>query len=436
MERLLTWARENPQFAALTMGGLIVAFVLGLFAVLMSRSGMSLRPIIWFAGFFGIIAGPQAFVHLLDGLAARKARQDSTVSSAGGALKPIPWEQVFGPEADPTLITDATESFAPVIGKSAAAKLSFSRDGTNVLAARFDSPAEAQASLNRYGQVFGFAQVQGSDANGWTARRFGGQGEWSHVVVVGSELYAWTGADRNEILARRTRALGPWLHESAGHASGNESTDTQRRVSRRLVANTGFLAVFLLVNLTGAVFWFFKGSAWAARVEPAAVRQPLTADDLRRSLLALNQVDRPVTTTLLPDGSIEVNWRYADARWFDLMRVHRLKRVHRLVLQPDEDSGTVRVREYWSAFDASAGLEGATLRWKAATGIQFFAIEHQRVLGAQLGSDGRPTGELSKAYTFNLQELKQPIIDTVTQAGWRWQPVTWNAPRALRWLTE
>jgi hypothetical protein len=43
---------------------------------------------------------------------------------------------------------------------------------------------------------------------------------------------------------------------------------------------------------------------------------------------------------------------------------------------------------------------------------------------------------LSKAYTFNLQELKQPIIEAVTVSGWTWQPVMWDAPKRLRWLTE
>ncbi|HTL78656.1 MAG TPA: hypothetical protein VL136_04545, partial [Candidatus Babeliales bacterium] len=74
--------------------------------------------------------------------------------------------------------------------------------------------------------------------------------------------------------------------------------------------------------------------------------------------------------------------------------------------------------------------------WNAARGIQFFEFEHRRVFGAQLDDSGKPTGEFSKAYTFNLQELKQPIIETVTNSGWTWQPVMWNAPRSLRWLTE
>ena len=53
-----------------------------------------------------------------------------------------------------------------------------------------------------------------------------------------------------------------------------------------------------------------------------------------------------------------------------------------------------------------------------------------------MDASGKPTGELSKAYKFNLQELKQPIIETVTASGWTWQPVMWNPPESLRWLAE
>ena len=56
-------------------------------------------------------------------------------------------------------------------------------------------------------------------------------------------------------------------------------------------------------------------------------------------------------------------------------------------------------------------------------GIQFFEFERRRVFGVQLDESGKTTGELSKAYTFNLQELKQPIAEAVTGSGWTWQPV-------------
>ena len=66
----------------------------------------------------------------------------------------------------------------------------------------------------------------------------------------------------------------------------------------------------------------------------------------------------------------------------------------------------------------------------------FFQYEHQRVFGLQLDSDGRPTPQLTYAYTFDLQEMKSPLVETITRAGWCWQPVAWQAPPWLRWLTE
>ncbi len=76
MERGLLWIRENPQIAAVAAGGMIVVLVLSVLATAMSRAGASMRPIIWFAGFFAIVAGPQAAVHLLDGIVSARERAD------------------------------------------------------------------------------------------------------------------------------------------------------------------------------------------------------------------------------------------------------------------------------------------------------------------------------------------------------------------------
>ena len=42
----------------------------------------------------------------------------------------------------------------------------------------------------------------------------------------------------------------------------------------------------------------------------------------------------------------------------------------------------------------------------------------------------------SYAYTFDLKEMKSPLIEAATRAGWRWQPTLWQGPAWLRWLTE
>ena len=154
-------------------------------------------------------------------------------------------------------------------------------------------------------------------------------------------------------------------------------------------------------------------------------------------LLAVDGGDTPLTVTPSEDGrTLTVDWRYADARWLDLMRVHRMRRASRLVLSLDPDARRVRVREYWSALDVSAGAGGLRFQWHAASGMQFFNVQTTRVFGAQLGPDGKPTGELSRTFQFDIRSMKQPLIEAVTGSGWAWQPVMWNAPDRFRWLTE
>ena len=53
-----------------------------------------------------------------------------------------------------------------------------------------------------------------------------------------------------------------------------------------------------------------------------------------------------------------------------------------------------------------------------------------------LDEQNRSKPELSYAYTFNLQEMKAPLIEAITRAGWTRRPTIWQGPAWLRWLTE
>ncbi|MBL9168529.1 MAG: hypothetical protein JNN07_12370 [Verrucomicrobiales bacterium] len=131
-----------------------------------------------------------------------------------------------------------------------------------------------------------------------------------------------------------------------------------------------------------------------------------------------------------------VTWKYADAKWVDLARVRGMKRSFRIRLMLDEASHKVRATDYVRAFDWSAGRGGTQMEWKAMLGIVFFKYEHHRVLGLQIDDQGRFKPELDYAYTFNLNEMKSPLIEAVTRAGWDWRPTVWQGPTWLRWLTE
>lgn len=68
-------------------------------------------------------------------------------------------------------------------------------------------------------------------------------------------------------------------------------------------------------------------------------------------------------------------------------------------------------------------------------GIAFFQLERERVFGVQLDERGRPTANLSYEYRFDARELKAPLIELVTAAGWTWRPTLLEGPAWLRWMT-
>jgi hypothetical protein len=201
MERLLAWIRDHPQFAAIGFVLIVLTIVMSVLGISMHRAGLSLKPLVWFLGFFAIVGVPQAVMHLIDGYMPQrnKANDGARLAPANVAElavpatptplhSPVPWPVVFGPEADPTLIVDAKPGLAPVIGDAAEAKLSFHSSGDSAPAARFGSAEAALKAQDKYGTFFTSAQASGGDADGWTARRHQGRGEWVQVVAAGPEL--------------------------------------------------------------------------------------------------------------------------------------------------------------------------------------------------------------------------------------------------------
>src|SRR5678815_383987 len=104
MKKLLHVAAEYPILISITVFvavSLLLAVSLG---VLMRRSRVPLKSLVFFFGFLAIIAVPQTVVHLLDAFVhARQIRvapgQEAIppASAAPGGLQPVSWAIVFGP---------------------------------------------------------------------------------------------------------------------------------------------------------------------------------------------------------------------------------------------------------------------------------------------------------------------------------------------------
>jgi hypothetical protein len=419
----------------------ISTLVLGLIAVLMYRAGLSLRPIVFMAVLLVIVGGPQIAFHLsqeMGWIPARDftwvpegdrgavygfAEQESVTAVSNGKF--VHTRQLFGRDADPTLITDLLAiPGGPFTGAEAAQMATVPPAGT-VVAARFPTEQQAKnAGMAYIGQATGVASPPGQNGM-WTVQR--PVGDVVVGVAAGRTVLFASGASTEEAMARL---------DATGAFVANDASSTVSPEARSFwLYQPIVLGAIVLLITVAAVGWFFRGTSWAATTEPKPDIAAASESELRRRLLAVNGVEVPYKVTEGDRGRIAISYRFGDARWVDLARAHGLSRTHRILLEFDESNHTVRPTEQFSRLDWSAGANGGSVQWSTATGIVFFQKEYTKVYGLQITREGKITPQLSYEYDFDLQEMKAPFIQAVTGAGWRWRPVIWHAPAALRWLT-
>src|SRR5690606_20824931 len=120
---------------------------------------------------------------------------------------------------------------------------------------------------------------------------------------------------------------------------------------------------FLLPYILVIAFVFIRMAAWATTLDPLPGVRPASLPALQEQMRVMG--DSPdVPFHVLPgkrDDEMIVEWKYADATWFDLMRVHRISSLSRLIVRFDEADHTLRVFQYQSKFNASGNLGGLNL---------------------------------------------------------------------------
>lgn len=452
MSDTIALLRANPGLAVI--GALIVlaSLVFGLVAVLMVRSGASLRPIAFIAGFFAIVVLPQGLFHASQAFGwipkrdltwtfgkdadtgARPARyrvREERLSAKDGVFtNPA---AVFGPEADASLTVDLRARmpdgpFAAARAAQMAITGGGGGAGGSVVVAHFDRASDAERAAEQYAAVMlGSLPPVGADG----ARTVVRTSDVVKLLVANTTVLAWSGAD--DAAATQAMRDSPLL-ERVDSAPSAAARDAQQFWLYR----PAVLIAITLLLLVAATAWFFRMSAWASEVPAAAGASPVDAPTLRQRLLSVNAHDVPFTIAADPDDTTRLvaTWKYADAKWVDLARARGLRRTYRMILALDEATHTVRPIDQTSSYDWSAGVGGADLRWETQRGIIFFQQDRGRVFGLQLDAQGRFTPALSYTYRFDVREIKSPLIQAVTHAGWRWRPTLLHGPRWLGWLID
>ena len=183
------------------------------------------------------------------------------------------------------------------------------------------------------------------------------------------------------------------------------------------------VAVYSVLWLYGIV----RVGQWAGQYVPPEAIQPAAAGELRRRILALNDLDLPFHIREDPKGYLIAEWKLVDARWVGLMESGGLRIANRVRMRIAERKRQVRVvdlqtRISWRGGIARAGWFGS---FQFFRGIQFAEYEAAAEYGLLL-KDGRWQLAEAYKYSFTLDELKQPLMQAVVLSGWIWQPVVFG----------
>ena len=447
MTAIAALVRDNPGLLAMLVLLAIGAIVFGSLTIVLSRSGASLRPIVFVGGMVTLVWLPQFAYHL--GVATGAIpRRNLTWLPAADHASVYGWVErepalavrdgvfadlaaVFGPGVDVTLGSDLRATggagSGPFAGAEAAHLVVLPPEGSAIVA-RFSNSAAAESAAREYAQqALGSWPAIGGDGLRTASRP---AGDIVKVALAGRTLVIVSGASEGSI-ATQFQTLG-------AIAPGTAQSDAQSDPGSEnyWLFRPGVLPALVVVLIALYVFAFFKGATWAGSVPAAPDAQPASPMELRQRLLAVDSINLPLTIAEEDEGRrLVVTWRIADARWLDLARARKLRYVARVVMDLDPDDSVVRVTEQMTRLDASAGAGGASLEWQTLRGVTFFQVERGREFGLQFDANGRPRPTLNYDWRFDAREMKAPLIDIVTRAGWQWRPTPWAGPASLRWLT-
>ncbi len=162
-------------------------------------------------------------------------------------------------------------------------------------------------------------------------------------------------------------------------------------------------------------------ATWASKIESKEGVAPIAKDELIAKLLALNDPELPWTIRRGEKEDLIAEWKVVDSKWIDIFAANKINIVHKLRFK--FENSTARVQDVERKVSYRVGVDGrptATFRWSGHRGIDFDQYDWGAAYGV-IYKDGKLKIDFAYKYKFNLQEMKNPLIEAVTENGWTWK---------------
>jgi hypothetical protein len=156
---------------------------------------------------------------------------------------------------------------------------------------------------------------------------------------------------------------------------------------------------------------------------PAAGVAPKPPAEVKAALLAVNRPTAPFTVR---DGAAEnvdfvAEWRIVDAKWYELFAKAGLQKTFKILMRLDPQKQEVRaVDQEWSV-EWRAGIPSLSLATEAFRGQKTEISFGTAYAFTETGQYGQVYN-----YRFSTGEIKTPLQEAVTRAGWTWRGVAFG----------
>lgn len=149
----------------------------------------------------------------------------------------------------------------------------------------------------------------------------------------------------------------------------------------------------------------------------------LPAEQLHSNLLELNRSDAPfvVRDDNVENSDLVAEWRIVDAEWYQIFAKAGLTKVAQVLMRFDTEENEIRSTDRWWTVEWTAGVPELSLDKEASRGQGNYREFGKAYAFTEEGKFGEVYN-----YHFDTDELKNPLQDTVTSAGWTWRGVTFG----------
>lgn len=153
---------------------------------------------------------------------------------------------------------------------------------------------------------------------------------------------------------------------------------------------------------------------------------PVSRQELINRIMALNDPSKPYRIRKGDESDLVAEWKIVDAEWYGVFNKSGLNKAYRALMQVDESRHTVRCCEEIGSIAWTAGLSGITPRISYSRGFFRGRILYSKAYARGYGLRQLAPPEPGKVYeySFDINEIRGPIILTVEENGWEWVPVT------------